>query len=292
MAADGVGSGEVALLARLLALLDEGFDFRVKSLFFGVLAEHAHDRVKARQEIKRDGSVRSAQFELVHLAHHVEQRCKRGRGVEIVGEGFLESLTAAFERSRHCRVVVRRVRLPESDAKVLEPPDGFPGCLHAVEREVQRLAVVRAHQHVAHGHGVASLLNQVAQGKEVAERLGHLLPVHEQEARVHPVLDERAPAGCALGLRDLAIVVRKDVILPAGVDVELLAEVAHGHGRALDVPAWKAAAPRAVPLHDVLRILLPEREVVRAALFRINLDARAGVELFQGIAAQPAVVGE
>jgi hypothetical protein len=61
---------------------------------------------------------------------------------------------------------------------------------------------------------------------------------------VHPVARERAFAVGALRLRDLVLVVRKDEVLAAGVDVERRAQVRDGHGRALDVPAGTAFSPR------------------------------------------------
>jgi len=60
---------------------------------------------------------------------------------------------------------------------------------------------------------------------------------------------KKLPAG---GRFDWAIsfgVVDVDVVDPAAVDVELLAEKLHAHGRALDVPAGKTRSPRGIPLH-------------------------------------------
>ena len=116
--------------------------------------------------------------------------------------------------------------------------------------------------------------------EHVTERLRHLLFVEAHEA----VVEEEANEGLAtraLGLRDLVFVVREDQVLAAGMDVEGLAEELRRHRRALDVPAGPAAAPRARPgrLASLLvlgRDRLPEREVHRVALARVDLDARAG----------------
>src|SRR6267142_6615067 len=81
----------------------------------------------------------------------------------------------------------------------------------------------------------------------------------------------------ALGLRDLVLVVREDVVDAAGVDVETLTEVLRAHGGTLDVPARVAVAPRRWP-HQRSAAglgLLPEREVGRVALRRIDLRAHA-----------------
>ena len=63
--------------------------------------------------------------------------------------------------------------------------------------------------------------------------------------------------------------VRKPQVEPAAVNVELLTEVAGRHGRALDVPAGAASAPRRGPRGAfglMLAIGLPEREVAGVAL--------------------------
>src|SRR6185312_9576105 len=70
-----------------------------------------------------------------------------------------------------------------------------------------------------------------------------------------------------LGLRDLVLVVGKDQVRAAAVDVEVHAEYLLGHRGALDVPAGPAAAPRRGPV-GVLTLLvrLPQREVLRRLL--------------------------
>ena len=84
---------------------------------------------------------------------------------------------------------------------------------------------------------------------DVAERLRHLLVLDEQMLDVHPEARERL-LGRALALRDLVLVMRKDQIDAAGVDVDRrLAQQPQRHRRALDVPAWTARA-RCRQSHD------------------------------------------
>src|SRR4051812_30870509 len=59
---------------------------------------------------------------------------------------------------------------------------------------------------------------------------------------------------------------REDQIHSAAMDVDLLAEMAHRHRRALDVPSRTAFAPRRVPAEAALATRLPQREVERVAL--------------------------
>ena len=99
----------------------------------------------------------------------------------------------------------------------------------------------------------------------------------------------------ALGLGDLVLVVGEDQIDAAGVDVEPLAKVLHGHGRALDVPSGEPLAPRAVPSHQpVGPCLLPQGEVLGVAFVRVDLEllAMARPELVERVARELSVFGE
>ena len=102
------------------------------------------------------------------------------------------------------------------------------------------------------------------------------------------------PADDRARLGDLPFVVRKHVVDATGVDVELLAEVAHRHGRALEVPAGEAAAPalRRPAQQAALAGGLPEGEVGRVALVRLDVPAMAGPEIVERVAREAAVVGQ
>ncbi len=93
-------------------------------------------------------------------------------------------------------------------------------------------------------------------------------------------------------LRDLVLVVRKDEIEPAAVNVEGLAQKRLAHRRAFDVPAGPAAAPRALPAGQILGRRLPQHEIGGIALVGRDLDTRAGDELVARAARQAAVLGE
>ena len=77
-----------------------------------------------------------------------------------------------------------------------------------------------------------------------------------------------------LALRDLVLVVREDEVHAAAVDVEVRAEVARGHRRALDVPAGAPLAPRARPAPGVGGPL-PEGEIERVLLHSRVTSTRA-----------------
>jgi len=74
------------------------------------------------------------------------------------------------------------------------------------------------------------------------------------------------------------------------MDVEGLAKQRAAHGRALDVPARTAAAPRARPARLGVVRGLPQDEVCRVLLVGRDLDAGAGDQLVMRAARQPAIV--
>ena len=99
------------------------------------------------------------------------------------------------------------------------------------------------------------------------------VPSYSHHRRVQPVAHEPL-AGGRLGLGRLALVVGEDQVGPAAVQVDGGAQLAHGQGRALDVPAGPARAPQRVPRRLVGRRRLPQDEVERVALGRVVGVAR------------------
>src|SRR5439155_19461897 len=89
-----------------------------------------------------------------------------------------------------------------------------------------------------------------------------------------PETRERLPGG-GLALRDFVLVVGKRKIGPAGVDVKRLAQILHGHHRALEVPARPAGSEGAVPVRLAFLGGLPEHEVARIG-FVILVGVHAG----------------
>ena len=96
----------------------------------------------------------------------------------------------------------------------------------------------------------------------------------------------------ALALRNLVLVMREDEILAAAMDIQRLAEVLHAHRGALDVPARAAHAPRGLPRRLARLLRLPDGEIHRMALVRVNVDARAALQILEVLAAELAVAGE
>jgi len=228
------------------------------------------------------------------VGHRRERLVVGGRedGAESLHFGVHRRQQRGVERSLH-----RLVGLAEAG-------DVLRGGVERVAGEVERLGVVPRHERIAECQrvergapvGPAAVLGaggELADGEEVAEPLAHLLPLDQQEPGVDPAPREGF-AGEALALGDLALVVREAQVLAAAVEVDGVAEVVLRHHGALQVPAREAPAVGAVPLHEVARVLLPEREVAGVALPLVayHLALRLRQPLGVGVAREAAVAGE
>ena len=159
-------------------------------------------------------------------------------------------------------------------SECVEPVDrARRGCELGVGPSSIGTAVVRL-QHGQPERPRAVRVERLREGREVAERLRHLLAADLDHPAVDPVACERVAGG--LGLRALVLVVREHEVVAAAVEVEALAEESERHRRALDVPAGPPRTPRRVPRRLAGLRRLPEREVDRVALCLVDLDARAG----------------
>ena len=111
---------------------------------------------------------------------------------------------------------------------------------------------------------------------------------------MHPHLRHALGVEGAAGLGGLVLVVREDQVDAAAVDVEGLAQVLPGHGRALDVPAGAAGrgdAAGAVPGRLAGLRRLPQDEIHRVLLVGRDVDAGTGLHLVEGTAGELAVFG-
>src|SRR5260221_6472739 len=170
--------------------------------------------------------------------------------------------------------------MPDRAEPEIEAVERLLRLRHAFAREFERLAVMAAEQRQA-DRLARPFGQELVYGNEIAERLRHLLACRRgEEAVMQPVAGERRAAMRTDALGDLVLMVRKDEVEPAAMDVEGLAEMRLGHRRAFDVPAGPAAPtplalPGAVPPRQRRRRRLPQDEVASVALIGCDLDARA-----------------
>jgi len=149
-------------------------------------------------------------------------------------------------------------------------------------------------QHVEPQHLAWPVREQLPDRDEVTLRLRHLGALDLQEAVVQPVIRHHGRVERAARLRDLVLMVRKDQVDAAAVDVEGLAQMLPRHRRAFDVPAGTAGRPdsrRRRPCGLARLRGLPQHEVHRVALIGRHIDTRARDHLVERALRQPAVVG-
>src|SRR5689334_24521722 len=103
----------------------------------------------------------------------------------------------------------------------------------------------------------------------------HFLAFHQQMLGVQPIAREGLARG-GFTLRNFVFVMRKREIDAASVNIQRFAEIFHGHGGALDVPAGAAGADSSFP--EMLAGLrrFPEGKIARAFFFvAVVIHARA-----------------
>ncbi len=154
------------------------------------------------------------------------------------------------------------------------------------------MAVGNGEQREADGRGFVAAQEQIPEGEEIPFGFGHLATVDEQKADMEPVAREGL-AGGGFALRNLVLVMGKHQVFAAGVEVEAFAEILHGHGGALQMPAGTAAPDGSVPAGFSCRSCFPEGEVAGGVtLVFIDIDAGAVGHAFQIFFAELAVVRE
>ena len=170
----------------------------------------------------------------------------------------------------------------------VQPVQGILGHDKGVSGIVQRRPIL-GREHKEADRLVPVGLRGLPHGKEIAQRLGHLLIVNVQEAVMQPVVDKFAAVG-SLRLGNLVFMVGKLQVLPTAVDVDGLAQVAVGHGGTLDVPARPALSPGRVPIGLPRFRRLPEGEVQRVLLHIVHINAGPRLELLNGLVGEFPVI--
>ena len=108
---------------------------------------------------------------------------------------------------------------------------------------------------------------------------------------MHPVCCKVLVVG-ALTLGNLVLMMWEYQILAAGVNINLLAQVAFGHNGALNMPARTSVAPRRLPERLSFLLRLPEHEIIGVflALLAGDLDfTEPGLKLIQVLMGQLSV---
>ena len=266
--AEFVRQGEVTGLARPASLLDQALDAWVQPGFPRLpKRQDPVEPVHGRQNRRAVAVMHPAGGQgRIDLAHPVEDGRQGLGGVEVLVHGLLELLQNRLAAGLEFGAGAPRQRLGFDPApEVLQPLERGPGLPYGVRREVELALVRNALQGVTNGPGLNPLLQQVPKGMEIALGLGHLLAIHDEMLPVDPVAHEGLGGG-GLALSNLVLVVGKDEVHRAAMQVEGLAQVLHAHGGTLDVPSRTTGTQRGLPSRFPVPGSLPQDEVPRILL--------------------------
>ena len=172
----------------------------------------------------------------------------------------------------------------------IKPRQRLTGIVEMHVRVIEGAAVMGAQDEEADHFGIV-FFQHFTNGEKIAERFRHFFIIDADETVVHPVVHEGAGMR-AFRLGNLILMVRKLQILAAAVNVEMLAEQFGTHGRTFDVPARTAIAPGRSPERLALFGVLPEHEIKRVLLCRIDLDTLASAQVVERLAGKLAVAGK
>ena len=98
---------------------------------------------------------------------------------------------------------------------------------------------------------IESFVNQSLKRQKRTGRFGHFSFVKDQKFAVNPVVDPRF-AGSRLRLGDFVGMVNGNVIDTAAVNIEMIPQIFHTHGRTFDVPSRIPFPPGRIPQHGVI----------------------------------------
>src|SRR4029453_14549451 len=288
--ADLVPPLEIATRPRLAARGEQLLDFRRRAVRRRAASEEPEHARELHQLIHAGDESRAGAAPVAGFGQRpaeVEENAQRLRRVEVVVHRPLEARPELGEGRRQGSrraAVAHRGRVVNQARQALERSLAL---LHALLGPLDHVPVVSPEHPEPERVGAVALDDSV-DVQRVAERLRHLLLAHVDHAVVHPVARKRL-ARAGFGLGDLALVVGKDEIFAAAVNVERRAEVFHRHRGALDVPARPAGPPRALPRGLPGLGGLPEREVAGIALALVHLDAGPREQIVEVLAREPSV---
>ena len=115
---------------------------------------------------------------------------------------------------------------------------------------------------------------QNRKSKELSAGLTHLSLVVKKELTMAPVVDPGLTC-CSLALGNFIGVVHRNCVDATAMDIEMLSQILHAHGRALNVPSWISSTPWRIPHHCLFSELAvgePEDEILRIALVAVHHD--------------------
>ena len=239
----------------------------------------------------------------IYSFYQFEGDGKRQRSIQIIAHRLSHFFQVLFSSESTCPVIrsngfygARYILLAFNAVQTLHNAVQnffvFLCLLQSLPGEIHLTAIVGADIEHAQIHRRKAFFQDIFQYIEVAFGFTHLFTIHEEVASMKPVTDKRL-TGNTFGLDDFRLMMGKNIIFTAGVDVQRIAEVFHAHRAAFDVPAGIAFAPRRWPVHQVIfGGFEPQSKIPRMFLIGMLFETGAYFQIFQSIAGEPAVLGK
>src|SRR3989344_1200354 len=149
---------------------------------------------------------------------------------------------------------------------------------------------MRGEEIISQGKRRDSFFQNLADGKEVAETLRHLLGFNIKKTRVEPISNKGFLVGDRFHLRDFGFMMRKNKVDGPTVDIILRTEFGLGDGRVFDMPTRPSLAEIRLPDRFSLFLKFPKAEVTRIFLVRIFIYAGDGIACLKGVSTRKFTV--
>ena len=118
-------------------------------------------------------------------------------------------------------------------------------------------------------------LQHILSEEEIIQRLTHFFGIDSNKSVVQPVIDKLA-IRAALGLGNFILMMRKDKITAAAMEIKSLSQIMDRHGRTFNMPAGTSFSPRAFPERFTRLCRLPKSEISGIFLPFIHFNPRTG----------------
>ena len=147
--------------------------------------------------------------------------------------------------------------------------------IHTLKGKVEFFSVMRVETEISVIQGAISLFFELVYAIDIAKAFRHLAVVDEHKLAVHPIIDSLVSLE-SLVLSNLIFVMYWYSVYSAGVNIKMCPKIFPAHCRALYMPAGISHSPRALPLHNMLRIsLFPYCKICRMTFLTVDFHTRA-----------------
>ncbi|VTR64010.1 hypothetical protein DESC_120102 [Desulfosarcina cetonica] len=241
--AQAVGQGPVLFPPGLFPLGDQVLNRRIAGRIFEIEnIEHGIDASQGLEHLLRASGIDLfVQHQGIDALDDDEQRGQGGGDVQIIVHGRGEAALDVVAQLIQFSVGFSAAEVLERTNAGIQACQGLACPVDARLRKHHRLAIVHRQKPVADRAAVEAHVQEGLHGQTLAFLID-FFAVHQDPIAMHPVTGQALAGQCA-GNGDLVLVVRKNQLPAGAVDIIIVAQMAHGHGRALQVPGGAHVAP-------------------------------------------------